>query len=270
MGCGGSKAEPESGAEPLPEATAGRPPVPQTQTHTLLEPAIASMAVPTAQAQPVVMMASPVVPMAQPMSLQMGMPVAQEVDEQALIAQAKIREAEARIREAEQRARQAEAALRVQEAEMKAKAAEHALAQQTRMAALEKALRDAMPGWFGVWTERSMATLERAIAQAEAAFPLEGSTLQAALLEAKAALHSQAEAKAQKEAEARRKAETNAAHPSVQTESASAMPQPQGGFCATCGGPMAPGAKFCGKCGTKAFVVKEVDERARREAEAKA
>jgi hypothetical protein len=56
----------------------------------------------------------------------------------------------------------------------------------------------------------------------------------------------------------------------MESASAMAMPQPQmqipmgtavmgthtvtGGFCATCGGPMAPGAKFCRECGTKAFV----------------
>ena len=161
-----------------------------------------------AQVQPVVMMAEPMgMPMAEPMAPQMGVPVAQEVDEQALMAEAKMREAEARIREAEQRARQAEAALRLQEAEMKARAAEQVLAQQSRMAALEKTLRDAMPGWFGVWTEWSTATLQTAIAQAEAAFPPEGSSLQAALLEAKAAMRSQEEATARKEAEARREAE---------------------------------------------------------------
>ena len=102
--------------------------------------------------------------------------------------------------------------MRLQEAEMKARAAEQALAQQSRMAALEKALRDAMPGWFGTWTDRSTATLQTAIAQAEAAFPPEGSSLQAALLEAKAALRSQKEAKAKQEADerARKEAEERA------------------------------------------------------------
>lgn len=57
----------------------------------------------------------------------MAMPMASAVDESI----------EARIREAEQRTRQAESAMRLQEAEMRARAAEQALAQQTRMAALE-------------------------------------------------------------------------------------------------------------------------------------
>ena len=84
--------------------------------------------------------------------------------------------------------------------------------QQSRMAVLEKALRDAMPGWFSIWTERSTATLQAAIAQAEAAFPPEGSSLQAALLEAKAMLRSKEEAQAKKEAEerAQREAEERA------------------------------------------------------------
>ncbi len=69
-----------------------------------------------------------------------------------------------------------------------------------RQAALEKALRDAMPGWLGWWTDRDTATLDTAIAQAEAAFPPEGSSLEAALLEAKAVLRGKEEAKA-KEAE---------------------------------------------------------------------
>ena len=124
--------------------------------------------------------------------------------------------------------REAEAAMRLQEAEMKARTAEQALAQQSRMAALERALRDAMPGWFGVWTGRGVdgpadtATLQTAIAQAEAAFPPAGSSLQAALLEAKAALRSQEEAKAKKEAEerARREAEERARREAEERERA--------------------------------------------------
>ena len=156
--------------------------------------------------------------MAQPMAPQMGMPIAQAVDERTLMAEARMREAEQRAREAEAamrsqeaemraRAAEAEAQLKLQEAEMRAQAAERALAQQARMAALEKALRDAMPGWFSEWTDSSTAALQTAIAQAEAAFPPEGSSLHAALLEAKAALRGQAEAKARKEAEERAKRE---------------------------------------------------------------
>ena len=55
-------------------------------------------------------------------------------------------------------------------------------------AALETALRDAMPGWLTVWTERSTTRLRTAIAQAEAAAPPEGSTLFEALLTAKEVL----------------------------------------------------------------------------------
>ena len=168
MGCaGGSKAE--GGADPLAEASTGRPPVPQTQTHTPLEPVIAShtetfmdkveklrahfdmdkeqpvaavvartalgqlglvgrlegaslvekanaclalMPVTTPvqvhEVQPEVTMTSPVIPMAQPMALQMGMPLAEAVDEQALLAEAKLREAEPNLREAEARIREAE------------------------------------------------------------------------------------------------------------------------------------------------------------------
>ena len=137
---------------------------------------------------------------------------------------------EARAREAEQRAQRAEAELRVREAEMRAQAAEQALAQQSRMAqqqsrmvALEKALRDAMPGWHAdmwpadmwyadMWSVRNTAPLKTAIAQAEAAAPPEGSTLLAALLAAKEALRSLEEDQARKDAEerARREAADNA------------------------------------------------------------
>ena len=57
-------------------------------------------------------------------------------------------------------------------------------------AALEKALRDAMPGWFALWTpwtDQKHAALETAIAHAEAAALPEGSMLFAALNEAKEA-----------------------------------------------------------------------------------
>ena len=83
---------------------------------------------------------------------------------------------------------------------------------KSRHAALEKALRDAMPGWLTGWTERHAVALQTAIEQAEAAAPPEVSTLFAALLEAKQALRGQAEAKARKEAEqrARREAEEKA------------------------------------------------------------
>ena len=80
-------------------------------------------------------------------------------------------------------------------------------------AALEKALRDAMPGWFAVWTDRKHAALETAIAHAEAATPPEGSTLFAALNEAKeAARRGRGELDAKREAEekARREAEEKA------------------------------------------------------------
>ena len=78
---------------------------------------------------------------------------------------------------------------------------------------LEKALRDAMPGWFALWTpwtDRKHAALETAIAHAEAATPPEGSTLFAALNEAKeAARRGRGELDAKREAEekARREAE---------------------------------------------------------------
>ena len=163
-----------------------------------MQPTIVPSFVPVAQ--PVQM----AVPVTMAETVPMAMPV---VDTSALETDAKIREAEAKIREAEQRARQAEAAVRLQEAEMRARAAEQALAQQARMAALEKALRDAMPGWFSTWTERSTASLQTAIAQAEAAAPPAGSSLHSALLEAKEALRGQLEAKAKKEAEERAKRE---------------------------------------------------------------
>ena len=57
---------------------------------------------------------------------------------------------------------------------------------------LEKALRDAMRPFDGTWTDSDMATLQTAIAQAEAAFPPEGSSLQATLNEAKEVLRSAA------------------------------------------------------------------------------
>ena len=103
----------------------------------------------------------------------------------------------------------------VQEAEEQARreaeqARERALRHE---AALEKALRDAMPGWFAVWTDRKHAALETAIAHAEAATPPEGSTLFAALNEAKeAARRGRGELDAKREAEekARREAEEKA------------------------------------------------------------
>ena len=57
-------------------------------------------------------------------------------------------------------------------------------------ASLEKALRDAMRPFDGTWTDSDVATLQTAIAQAEAAFPPEGSSLQATLNEAKEILRS--------------------------------------------------------------------------------
>ena len=98
----------------------------------------------------------------------------------------------------------------VVEARVVQEAEEQALAQQSRMAALEKALRDAMPGWLGWWNDQSTETLQTAIAQAEAAFPPEGSSLHAALLKAKAALRSQEEEKARREAEARARRDAEA------------------------------------------------------------
>ena len=98
----------------------------------------------------------------------------------------------------------------VVEARVVQEAEEQALAQQSRMAALEKALRDAMPGWLGWWNDQSTETLQTAIAQAEAAFPPEGSSLQAALLKAKAALRSQEEEKARRDAEARARRDAEA------------------------------------------------------------
>ena len=59
-------------------------------------------------------------------------------------------------------------------------------------ASLEKALRDAMRPFDGTWTDSDVATLQTAIAQAEAAFPPEGSSLQATLNEAKEVLRSAA------------------------------------------------------------------------------
>jgi hypothetical protein len=207
------------------------------------------------EVQPVLMMASPIVPMAQAVP-QMGMPLAEAVDESGLLAEAKMREAEARIRIAEQRAQQAEAAMRLQEAEMRMHAAEQALTYQARMAALEKALRDAMPGWLTAWTERSTATLQTAIAHAEAAAPPEGSSLQAALLEAKAALRSQQEAKARKEAEVRREAEERARREAEERALREAAARRE--------------AKAALRSQEEAKAQKEVDERARREAEERA
>ena len=86
-------------------------------------------------------------------------------------------------------------------------------------AALEKALRDAMPGWFAVWTDQKHAALETAIAHAEAATPPEGSTLFAALNEAKeAARRGRGELDAKREAEekARREAEEKARRDAVE------------------------------------------------------
>ena len=145
-------------------------------------------------AQPV--MAQPVVPMGQPV-----VPMGQTAEA-----------FEARAREAEQRAREAEAAVRVMEAEMRARAAEQAMSLQVRHAALEKALRDAMPGWFGFggWSDEKAVVLQAAIAQAEAAAPPAGSSLLSALTEAKTALRSQDEAKARKEAEERANEEAEA------------------------------------------------------------
>ena len=59
-------------------------------------------------------------------------------------------------------------------------------------ASLEQALRDAMRHMDGKWTDSNMAKLQTAIAQAEAAFPPEGSSLQATLNEAKEVLRSAA------------------------------------------------------------------------------
>ena len=82
-------------------------------------------------------------------------------------------------------------------------------------AALEKALRDAMPGWLTVWTERSTTTLRTAIAQAEAAAPPEGSTLFEALLAAKEVLR---KAKPRGEVEEKARRETAAAAAAEQEE----------------------------------------------------
>ena len=137
----------------------------------------------------------------------------------------KMREAEATIRdrEAEQRVLQAEAAVRLEEAEMKARTAEQTLALHASHAALEKALRDATPGFFGSWTNHdSTAALKVAIAQAGAAAPPEGSSLLAALLAAIESLRSQREAKAKKEAEerARKEAVERAAEEKARKEAA--------------------------------------------------
>ena len=81
-------------------------------------------------AQPV--MAQPVVPMGQPV-----VPMGQTAR--------RLRRGHARRSSA-----QGGCAVRVMEAEMRARAAEQAMSLQVRHAALEKALRDAMPGWFGL------------------------------------------------------------------------------------------------------------------------
>ena len=138
----------------------GSPPAPQAQPmETIITETIITV-------QPAVMTA-PGVPMAQTMlAPQMGMPVAQAVDEQTLMAEAK-------MREAEQRAQRAEVAMQLQAAEMRARAAEQALAQQTRMAALEKALRDAdkclaLAAGFAKGHSRRSAELEERGAEAAA------------------------------------------------------------------------------------------------------
>ena len=79
-------------------------------------------------------------------------------------------------------------------------------------AALEKALRDAMPGWFGGWSDEKTATLQTAIAQAAAAEPPLGSSLHSTLLEAREVLRRKLEEKAREEEEekARREAEKRA------------------------------------------------------------
>ena len=52
-------------------------------------------------------------------------------------------------------------------------------------ASLENELRDAMRPFDGTWTDSDMAMLQTAIEEAEAAFPTEGSSLQATLNGAK-------------------------------------------------------------------------------------
>ena len=170
-------------------------------------------------------------------------------------AKAKLQEVEMKAKAAEQALRDAEAKAKLQEVEMKAKAAEQALRDaeakaklqemKSRHATLEKALRDAMPGWLAAWTERSTATLQTAIDQAEAAAPPAGSSLLAALNEAKQALRSQVEAKAKKEAEerARREAEEKAHREAVERSAREAAAE---------------------------RARREVEERARREAEERA
>ena len=76
-----------------------------------------------------------------------------------------------------------------------------------------------MPGWFSTWTDRKHAALETAIAHAEAAAPCEGSTLLAALNEAKeAARRGRGEVDAKREAEekVRREAEEKARREAVE------------------------------------------------------
>ena len=171
----------------------------------------------TSEAAPEHVDLAEVVPMATPVEMQqpvMATPVMVQgvmLDEGALAM-------EARAREAEQRVQRAEAELRIREAEQRAQAAEQALAQQSRMAALEKALRDAMPGWLNMWSDRNTTALQTAIAQAEAAAPPAGSSLLATLTEAKAVLRSQVEAKARKEEEerARKEAEERNRQPQVE------------------------------------------------------
>jgi hypothetical protein len=177
MGCATSKSADELPAKPT--TGAGRPPSAQSQAEKPTPP-----------------VTTPLVPMAQ------TVPTATSVKQ--LEIEAKIREAEAKIREAEQRVRHTEAAIRLEEADIKACAAEQAL----RYAALEKALRDSMPGFFDSWANHdSTAALEVAIAKAEAVALPEGSSLSAALLAAKESLRSQREAKAKNEAEERARKE---------------------------------------------------------------
>ena len=123
--------------------------------------------------------------------------------------------ANARAVAAEQRAQQAEAELRVRDAETRTHAAEEALAQQSRHAALEKALRDATPGWHNMWSVQNTAALKTAIAQAEAAAPSQGSTLHAVLLAAKEALRNQ---EAGEQERARKDAEENARREAEQAQ----------------------------------------------------
>ena len=83
----------------------------------------------------------------------------------------------------------ADACIAALDEEMRTRAEEQGQAQQARMAALEKALRDVMR----MSTVRSTEPLKAAIAQVQAVSPPAGSSLQAALLEAEASLRNQEE-----------------------------------------------------------------------------